>query len=338
MSKQTIRFIINPISGGISKRAIARDIDEVINKQRYDVEVWSTRYAGHGAVMAAMAAENGINKVVAVGGDGTVNEVARSLLHTDTELGIVPCGSGNGLARHLQIPLEPKKALSLINDGHSVSIDYGLLNNHPFFCTCGLGFDAEISYKFSFSKKRGMISYLENIVSELSRYKPQAYTIIDESGQRTYKAFIVTLANASQYGNNAYIAPYASLADGLMDVTVIEPFPAVDAPALALDLFTGRFRNGMRHIRMFRSNSIRILREKAGVVHCDGDPMKAGSEIRARIVPAGLRVITSSDAEAQIQPLYKTVGEGVASIVQQPAATFRQASGVIMDLFKIKRR
>lgn len=337
MSKQTVRFIINPISGGVSKRDIIRAIGDVIDPLRYDIEIWNTRYAGHGAVMASMAAENGVDIVVAVGGDGTVNEVARSLLHTPTRLGIVPCGSGNGLARHLQIPLEPRKALALINEGHSVCIDYGLLNNRPFFCTCGLGFDAEISYKFSFSRKRGMLSYLENIVAELSKYKPQAYTIIDESGQRTYEAFIITLANASQYGNNAYIAPYASLADGLMDVTVIEPFPAVDAPALALALFTGKFRNGSRHIRMFRSNSIRIQREKAGVVHCDGDPMKAGSEIRARIVPAGLNVITDSNAEAQIQPLYKTVSQGVASIVQQPAATFRQASQVIMDLFKIKR-
>lgn len=337
MSKQSIRFIINPISGGVSKKAIVQAIRDEIDPLRYDIEIWNTAYAGHGAVLATMAAENGIDTVVAVGGDGTVNEVARSLLHTSTRLGIVPCGSGNGLARHLQIPLEPRKALSIINEGHSVCIDYGLLDNRPFFCTCGLGFDAEVSYKFSFSKKRGMLSYLESIVAELSKYKPQAYTITDESGKRTYEAFIITLANASQYGNNAYIAPYASLADGLMDVTVIEPFPAVDAPALALALFTGKFRNGSKHIRMFRSNSIRIQREKAGVVHCDGDPMKAGAEIHARIVHAGLNVITDSDAEAQIEPLYKTVGQGVASFVQQPAAQFRQASQVIMELFKIKK-
>lgn len=332
--KKTIRFIVNPISGGSSKRAILNAVNELIDHKKYDCAIWPTRYAGHGAVLATMAAENGVNIVVAIGGDGTINEVARSLVHTRTTLGIVPCGSGNGLARHLQIPLEPRKALRMINEGKSVIIDYGLINGRPFFCTCGMGYDANVSYRFSSSSKRGLQTYFENIITGLTHYKPEAYTIIDQAGQRTYKAFCVALANASQYGNNAYIAPYASLNDGQMDVTVIEPFPVTEAPAMAFRLFSGKFEDGASHIRMFRSQSVRIIREKEGVIHCDGDPIEAGREIEVRTIPAGLRVICNSDAAAHTQPLYQTIGQQVVSLAQPAAETFRQASQVFLELFR----
>ena len=334
MPKKTIRFIVNPVSGGSSKKPIIKAIDELIDREKYDCAVWPTLYAGHGAVLAAMAAENGVDVVVAIGGDGTINEVARSLVHTQTVLGIVPCGSGNGLARHLQIPLDYRKALRMINEGNSVNIDYGLINERPFFCTCGMGYDAEVSYKFSASSKRGLLTYMENTIAGLAKYEPEAYTIIDEQGRRTYKALCIAVANASQYGNNAYIAPYASMADGLMDVTVIEPFPVAEAPAMAYRLFTGKFEDGARHIRMLRTDRLRIVREREGVIHCDGDPMKASREIEVCIVPAGLRVICESDADAHTQPLYQTIGQQVASLTLPAAATFRQASQVILDLFK----
>ena len=337
MQKKTIRFIVNPISGGSSKRAIIRAVDELIDHDVFDCAVWPTLYAGHGAVLAAMAAENGIDVVVAIGGDGTVNEVARSLVHTDTALGIVPCGSGNGLARHLQIPLDYRKALRLINSGSAVSLDYGLINKRPFFCTCGMGYDANVSYRFASSSKRGLLAYMENSISGLARYEPEAYTVIDSRGQRSYKAFCIALANASQYGNNAYIAPYASMADGLMDVTVIEPFSVAEAPAMAYRLFSGKFEDGAKHIRMFRTGSLRIVREHEGVIHCDGDPMKAPREIEVRIVPGGLKVICDSDSNAHTQPLYRTIGQQMASLTFPASDTFRQASQVIRDLFSFKR-
>jgi len=334
MQRKTVRFIVNPISGGSSKKAIIKAVDELIDPDRYDYAVWPTSYAGHGAVLATMAAENGIDIVVAIGGDGTINEVARSLVHTQTVLGIVPCGSGNGLARHLQIPLDYRKALRMINQGNSVDIDYGLINGRPFFCTCGMGYDADVSYRFSTSAKRGLLTYMEKTIVELAKYKPEAYTIIDEQGQHTYKAFCIALANASQYGNNAYIAPYASMADGLMDVTVIEPFPVAEAPAMAYRLFSGKFEDGVSHIRMFRSDHLKIIREREGVIHCDGDPIKTAREIEVSIVPAGLRVICESDTHAHTQPLYQTIAGQMASLTQPAAETFRQASQVIMDLFR----
>ena len=149
MRRSKIWFIVNPVSGGITKDDIANLISDILSRSLYDWRICYTGYAGHGAVLATMAVENDIDVVVAVGGDGTVNEVARSLVHSKTVLGIVPCGSGNGLARHLQIPMEPRKALEMINVGENISIDYGLINNRPFFCTCGMGYDAAVSYKFS---------------------------------------------------------------------------------------------------------------------------------------------------------------------------------------------
>ena len=134
--KKSIVFIVNPKSGTQGKKAILKWIDERIDRAVYDYSIVNTEYAGHATQLAAAAARDGVNVVVAIGGDGTVNEIARSLVHSQTVLGIIPCGSGNGLARHLRIPMEPKAAIDLINKGYQLTIDYGKINNIPFFCTC----------------------------------------------------------------------------------------------------------------------------------------------------------------------------------------------------------
>ena len=153
-TKKRIIFIVNPISGTANKEHIPEQIAEVMDAERFDCEVRFTEYRGHAAEIAREAAKDGADVVVAVGGDGTVNEVARSLVHTDTALGIIPCGSGNGLARHLCIPLNVTKALELINTCQIEAFDYGVINGLPFFCTCGMGFDAFISLKFAEAGKR----------------------------------------------------------------------------------------------------------------------------------------------------------------------------------------
>ena len=222
--KKKIVFVVNPISGTQSKKAILKWIDERMDQSIYDYSIVKTEYAGHATQIAASAVENKIDVVVAIGGDGTINEIARSLVHSETALGIIPCGSGNGLARHLRIPMEPKAAIDIINQGNRLSIDYGKINNIPFFCTCGVGFDAFVSLKFADSGKRGLLTYLENTLHESLTYKPETYEIENEEGTMKYKAFLIACGNASQYGNNAYITPQASLTDGLMDVTIMEPF------------------------------------------------------------------------------------------------------------------
>ncbi len=290
--KKRIVFVVNPISGTQGKKAILKWIDERIDRSIYDYSIVKTEYAGHATQIALSAAQEGAYMVVAIGGDGTINEIGRSLVHTDTALGIIPCGSGNGLARHLHIPMEPKAAIDIINQGNRCCIDYGKINNIPFFCTCGVGFDAFVSLKFADSGKRGLLTYLENTLHESLTYQPETYEIENEEGTVKYKAFLIACGNASQYGNNAYIAPQASLTDGLMDVTIMEPFTVLDVPSLSFQLFNKTLDQNSR-IKTMRAKRIRIHRAKEGVLHFDGDPLMAGKELDIEIIPHGLHVIAS---------------------------------------------
>lgn len=288
--KKKIIFVVNPISGTQEKRAILKWIVERVDRSIYDYSIVKTEYAGHASQIAAEAVNNKVDIVVAIGGDGTINEIARSLIHSETALGIIPCGSGNGLARHLRIPMDPKAAVDIINKGTQFSIDYGKINNIPFFCTCGVGFDAFVSLKFADSGKRGLLTYLENTLHESLTYQPETYEIENEEGSVKYKAFLIACGNASQYGNNAYIAPQASLTDGLMDVTILEPFTVLDVPSLSFQLFNKTIDQNSR-IKTMRTKKIKIHRSHDGVLHFDGDPLMAGKELEVEIIPQGLNVI-----------------------------------------------
>ena len=295
-SIQHITFIINPISGTQSKHEIPDLIDRMMDKERFECKVCITEYAGHAAELAKACAAQGDDIVVAVGGDGTVNEVARSLVHTKTALGIIPCGSGNGLARHLCIPMDIRKALDIINQAQIVDFDYGVINDLPFFCTCGMGFDAFISLKFAEAGKRGPITYVENVLKEGLKYKPETYEIIDDNGTTKYKAFLIACANASQYGNNAYIAPGATMKDGEMDVIIMEPFTALDAPQIAADLFMKTMHNNSK-IKTFRTKTLHISRKQPGAIHYDGDPIMTDAEIDVHIEPQGIKILINPEAE-----------------------------------------
>jgi len=288
--KKSIIFIVNPISGTKTKDALPALAEQYIDANIYDYEIVKTEYAGHAAEIATQCAREQKDICVAVGGDGTVNEVARSLTQSQTALGIIPCGSGNGLARHLCLPMDMKQALEVINSGKTDAFDYGVINDQPFFCTCGMGFDAYVSQKFADSGKRGLATYVENVLKGGLTYKPDTYLITDETGEREYKAFLVACANASQYGNNAYIAPEASMQDGLLDVIIIEPFNILEAATVGFDLFAKTLKNNA-HIRTFQSRSIHIHRDQPGAVHFDGDPINMGTDINVRIVPRGLKAI-----------------------------------------------
>ena len=294
--KRSITFIINPISGTQKKDDMPQLIEQLIDHEKFEVDICMTEYAGHAAKIARQRAADKTDIVVAVGGDGTVNEVARSLVHTETALGIIPCGSGNGLARHLCLPIDTRKDLQLINECHIEAFDYGVINGLPFFCTCGMGFDAFISLKFAEAGKRGPITYIENVLKEGLKYKPEQYEIIDENGSARYKAFLIACANASQYGNNAYIAPGATMKDGLMDVIIMEPFDALEAPQIAADLFMKTLGNNSK-IKTFRTKSIHIKRQQPGAIHYDGDPIMTGMDIDVSIEHLGIRIITNPNIQ-----------------------------------------
>ena len=302
MSKKHITFIVNPISGGHQKDDILKMITELTDREQFDLDIRMTEYAGHAAEIATKSAQEGIDIVVAVGGDGTVNEVARSLTHTQTALGIVPCGSGNGLARHLCIPMNVRKAIEILNHCKIMEFDYGVVNDIPFFCTCGMGFDAFISLKFAEAGKRGPITYVENVLKEGLKYKPETYEVEDETGARRYKAFLIACANESQYGNNAYIAPEASMRDGMMDVIIMEPFTALEAPQISIDLFNKTLNQNSK-IKHFQTQKIHIHRQTPGAIHYDGDPIMTDPDVDVHIEHLGIRIVTNPEAtEDNSQP------------------------------------
>ena len=292
MNKKKITFILNPISGTVSKAGIPDLIEERLDKDRFDYCIAETSYAGHATELAKEAAKDGVDIVVAVGGDGTVNEVGRALTQTDTAMGILPCGSGNGLARHLNLPMNLKKCIDILNYCDIKKLDYGIINEHPFFCTCGMGFDAFISMKFAEAGKRGPITYMQKVLEEGLRYEPETYVIEDEDGTHSYKAFLVSVANASQYGNNAYIAPQASMSDGLLDVIIMEPFDLIDAPQVAIELFNKTLDKNLK-IKTFRSKHIHIHRKSEGIIHYDGDPITSSADVDISIVPKGINIIVN---------------------------------------------
>ena len=327
MDKKKVIFVVNPISGTNNKKYVINALPKIIDSSVIDWKLVYTEFPGHAAQIAKSAAQDGVDVVVAIGGDGTVNEVARSLTHTQTALGIIPCGSGNGLARHLMIPLDPIKALRTLNECVIEDLDYGLINGIPFFCTCGVGFDAFVSSKFAAAGKRGLFTYLENTLREGLKYKPEKYEIEVDGldGEKThYDALLIACANASQYGNNVYIAPSASMNDGLMDVTIMEPFPIYEAPQVVLQLLNKTITSNSR-IKTLKCKKLRIYRENPGVIHFDGDPVMAGKDILVELINNGLKVVVNSQASQSTSPLlrifadfyndvYNTVGDDLLQV------------------------
>lgn len=300
--KKRILFIINPISGAASKARIPEAIEAYLDHDQYEYRIVETKYAGHAATIARDASVEGVDVVVAIGGDGTVNEVARGIVHSNTALGIIPCGSGNGLARHLLLPLNVRKCIEIINRYEVHDLDYGIINEYPFFCTCGVGFDAFVSQKFAEAGKRGPITYLQKILEEGTKYKPETYEVDADGISTNYKAFLISCANASQYGNNAYIAPQASMSDGLMDIVIMEPFDILEAPQIAIDMFSKTLDMSSK-IKSFRTRYLHIHRSHPGVIHYDGEPVMTGEDIDVRIEENGIKIIVNPNGDKrQRQP------------------------------------
>lgn len=288
--KKKIAFIINPFSGTGRKEDLPGLIQQGLDKKVFEPEIVFTKNRGHGTELAKEFVEKDFHFVVAVGGDGTVNEIARSLIHTNTSLGIIPIGSGNGLARHLGIPMNVKKAIQQLNYSESIFMDYGLVNERPFFCTCGTGFDAYVSTEFAKGHKRGVMSYLEKIITGYFSYKSQNYHLQGDGIDLTVKAFVLTFANASQWGNNAYIAPQASVQDGQLDISIMSNFPIIAIPTLALQLFAKTIDKDL-FMTTLRADSISLHREEPGPFHYDGEPYEEGKEILVKMVAGGLKVM-----------------------------------------------
>jgi len=297
MEKLTV--IINPVSGTASKKRIPDLLDQYISPDRFEKQLFFTEYRGHAFELASRAVKEKADYVIAVGGDGTVNEVARALVESSTVLGIVPMGSGNGLARDLAIPMDSRKALEVILERKIRTVDYCKANNRIFFCTCGVGFDASVSERFDKRKHRGPFSYTRSVLAEYLLFKPDTYDIVFENEVLSKKAFLVTCANASQYGNNAYIAPHADMNDGMMDIAILSPFSPLDVGHLLVQMFTKQMAKN-RKIQYYKSKKLTLKRKKPGIVHIDGEPVFMDKTISLEVFHNGLNVIVPSDPEPPI--------------------------------------
>jgi YegS/Rv2252/BmrU family lipid kinase len=299
--KERIAYIINPISGISDKKAIADHINKSTDTNRFDFEIYYTKCVNDGFRQAKEFADNDFDRVIAVGGDGTVNEVARGLLGSDTALGIIPLGSGNGFARHLKISLNYQKANQIAQSGEIISSDHGMLNGKPFFCTAGTGFDAQVGQRFAQIGRRGFVSYAQASFMEYFNYSPQSYKITIDGKTFSRRAFMITFANTSQWGYNAYIAPDASLNDGLIDLVIVSPFSFMIAPIIGLQVFTKNLCNS-RKIEVYRAREATVERDKAGYVHLDGEPLDEGKMLNVKAIPGKLKIIVPANAKKLYSP------------------------------------
>ena len=313
-TRRKLLAVINPISGTANKQYIPETITEVMDESKWDVMIRFTQRPGHATDLAKQAIKQGYYGVLAIGGDGTINEVAAALRDSDTALGIIPNGSGNGLARHLNIPIDVKRALEEINNDRIEQFDYCMANQHPFFCTCGVGFDAHVSAKFAESKKRGPMTYLKNTLVEYLRYRSEEYSIETADQVLTERAFVIACGNASQYGNNAFITPNASMQDGLIDVTLIQPFTPLDTAVLGILLFTKHIDQDT-NIQSFRTPSLTIHRPKAGVMHIDGEPMMMEADIEVKCIHNGIKIFLPKDGGENKKTFITPIEEGFWNFV-----------------------
>jgi YegS/Rv2252/BmrU family lipid kinase len=288
VNKQAIWFIVNPISGSKNKsKNIVQLIDNQLDKDKYLPEIYYTKYAGHATEIAAEAVKKNIPIVVAIGGDGTVNEIGKALINTKTALGIIPTGSGNGLARELEIPMKPTKAIESLNTPLNKQIDVCFMNEVPFFCTAGIGFDAHCAEIFSKKKGRGLMNYIKVGFTEFWKFKPLKCVF----GGNNYDIFSITFGNASQFGNNAYITPTAIIDDGLIDCTIINPPSALQAIQMIAQLFNGNIHSSNLS-ENYRGTKFIVKNEQNFLIHYDGEPLQTtANELIISISEKSLRVI-----------------------------------------------
>jgi diacylglycerol kinase family enzyme len=280
------RFIVNLRSG----RA-ARAIEEIrAFAARHDASLALTERTRHASELAARALTDGCELIVAVGGDGTMNEIASTLVGTHATLGLIPCGSGDGLGRHLRIHGSVTRALDILHTGRPQWIDTGFADGHPFFTAAGIGFEAEIAHRFNRLQRRGFFRYLTTSARAYRGWQPQDYTIAHDDTCERVRAFTLVVANTDQYGNNARIAPGARVDDGLLDLCAVPPIGVVNALPLAVRLFGGTMDRA-HHVLLRRSARFVVERAAPGLLHTDGEIHDAGARIEFSVRPRSLRIM-----------------------------------------------
>ncbi len=287
--KKRIWFIINPISGVRRKDDIPALIRRYLNHDLFSFEIQYTQYKGHAIEIAQQAVQLGVDIVCAVGGDGSVHEVGTSLINTKTSLAVIPIGSGNGLARHMFIPRNIRKAIDTINQNHQILMDTVLVNDQPFLGVGGYGLDAIIAKKFDEDNKRGFWTYVKHVFKEFFRYNPMNISI-DTNGQiKKMPVVLCTIANTSEFGNGFKVSPKSDATDGKLELFLLKPFSLLGIPKMIFQFFTGRSdRSSYAEVISFKKAKISLPN---GQAHHDGEPLTVTRELNVRVVPHSLHII-----------------------------------------------
>ncbi|MEE1884622.1 diacylglycerol/lipid kinase family protein [Pedobacter flavus] len=282
-------FIINPISGGKAKDHLKSLLNKELSQSFSEMEIVYTDYIKHAEELTRHAIAQNFDLIVAVGGDGTINEVAKNLVNTQVKFGIIPYGSGNGLARFLNIPLNTHKAIKNIKEGVCLKMDTGTLNAKSFFNMAGVGFDAKIGYLFSKTIKRGFSNYVKIVLREIYSLKPTSFKVIIDGQEYNERAFMISIANSSQYGNDMNIAKEASVTDGLFDVCIIKPFPKILLPYFGVLMAMNKLKT--KYLKIICGEKILIQSEGSFFAHLDGEPIFIEKEVNIEVLPLSLNII-----------------------------------------------
>jgi diacylglycerol kinase (ATP) len=287
--KKPILFIVNPNSGVGRKKLIEYQLEKKLDLHKFDYRVEYTRYPQHATKLSAEGWENGYRIFVAVGGDGTVNEVARPLIGKDAIVGVIPSGSGNGLARHLNIPVETDRAIRIINLMHTRRIDTVEINNQIFLSIAGVGFDALVAEKFAMQSQRGFFGYARVAIREYFRYRPTTFKLIINEKKIKRKALFISFANSDQFGYNTSIAPNANIEDGMIDVCIARKPGLWETILYAPFLFLKRIHQ-TPYMEVIRTRELNI-KQKTKIINLDGESVKLGKRLHIHVIPKSLCVI-----------------------------------------------
>ncbi len=294
--KKKIIFIVNPISGHHNKNHFPNLVESSIDKNKYDYTIVFTEYANHATELTMKAIEDGYEYIAAVGGDGTINEVAKCMIGKEQTLVIIPFGSGNGLARHLGLPFKVEKLIKdVINNGKKYKIDTATMNGVPFISLAGIGFDAMIADYFAKDENRGFLTYAKLITEKYPNYRQKEYTLImDDKTTIECKPFFVTFANSSQFGYNAEISPKASVQDGLLDVCIFKKPNILEVPIVAT-YFLAKQIDKSNFIDIYKAKKIQVIRKVDEVANVDGEPVEMSKDIIVEIKPLSLNVLLQNN-------------------------------------------
>lgn len=294
--KHKIIFIVNPISGHHNKSHFPNLVENYIDKNKYDYTIVFTEYANHATELTMKAIDDGYEYIAAVGGDGTINEVAKCMIGKEQTLVIIPFGSGNGLARHLGLPFKVEKLVKdVINNGKKYKIDTATMNGVPFISLAGIGFDAMIADYFAKDENRGFLTYAKLITEKYPNYRQKEYTLImDDKTTIECKPFFVTFANSSQFGYNAEISPKASVQDGLLDVCIFKKPNILEVPIVAT-YFLAKQIDKSNFIDIYKAKKIQVIRKVDEVANVDGEPVEMSKDIIVEIKPLSLNVLLQNN-------------------------------------------